>query len=393
MRELCRKGYLGIITLVTALSISACAPAEHQVIENTEEVDALEEWKNKKPKDMPGRIELELNEGVEVDAFLEVSAELSDWKTEELDLTRHLLNEKECLDDLLELVGNPEVIQRKHFLKEDTIEDGTPLKVDNAELKSGDFVQARNLYFLASLSSKCVGPGPSEKFIIEPGGNYDKVEKNKELVFGSCKEICEDIENFLEREGIKNVLKPTIYSFTPELLQQAADRNYQAAVSAGFGDEDEEVQAFHVTFGEEDGEYLIRYTQGYNGIPYDYLAVAENDISGAGNDTDMSVFYGKQGITEISGGDFLDIEKVGEEKEILSLYDILKKFRDSHRRKADNKISIKQIGLSYLSILTNAEKLEFDGVPVWYLVYDDVTNIGASRCIATYNAVTGEVYK
>ena len=40
-------------------------------------------------------------------------------------------------------------------------------------------------------------------------------------------------------------------------------------------------------------------------------------------------------------------------------------------KKADKMISIKQIGLSYLPILRNAKNLEFDAVPVWYLIYDD----------------------
>lgn len=395
MRILWVNNGMGIIALAAVLSVSsACAPAKRQVIQQPEEVDALEEWKGKKPQNMPERLELKLNEGLEADAFLEVSAELSDWKTEELELTRHLLDERECLDDLLELAGAPKVVKRKHSLKEDTLEDGTPIKVDHAELENGDWVQARNLYFLGRLSSIYGMPKPSDTFIAEHGGYYDNVEMNRKLSFGGCEEVCEKIENFLKKQKIENVLKPIIYSFTPELLQQAADRHYQEIVAAGFGEKDEEVQAFHVTYEKEDGVYLIRYMQGYNGIPLDYLGVAESDITGINDETDTSVFYVKQGITEISGGYYFDIEKVGEEKQILSLYDILKKFQDSHRRKAGDKITIKQIGLSYLPVLADEGKLKYDGTPVWYLVYDDGTStIGVPRNVATYNAVTGEIYK
>ena len=57
-------------------------------------------------------------------------------------------------------------------------------------------------------------------------------------------------------------------------------------------------------------------------------------------------------------------------------------------------ISIKQIGLSYLPILKNAKNLEFDAVPVWYLIYDDklAEMVSGERKIATYHAATGECY-
>lgn len=386
-----KKTYLGILVLLAAISLSACTPTERQVTEQAEETEALEKWKDKMPKDMPERITLKLSEGVEVDAFLEVSGELVEWKTEELIIIGHLLDEKKCLDDLLELLGNPKVKQREHVIKEDTLEDGTPLTCDSAYLGKDKVVQARNLYFLANLSPENIWH--KDNFIIQPDDTFDKVEKNKELSIGRYDEICKKLEEFLEKQEIKNVLNPTIYSFTPKLLQKYADKCYQEYMSAGL---EKDAQRYHVNYTEDDGEYLIRYTQGYKGIPYDYLSLVENDVDGTSyiSGTDMSVFYGKQGITMIKSGRFYDMKQVGEEKRILSLYEILKKFRDSHKREADKMISIKQIGLSYLPILKNAKNLEFDAVPVWYLIYDDklAEMVSGERKIATYHAATGECY-
>lgn len=395
MKRVWKKSYLGALALITALSLSACASTERQVLESTEEgMEELLKWKEKMPKDMPEKMELKLNENVEIDAFLDISDELSEWKTEELTLTRHLLDETKCEDDLLELLGNPEVENREWVEREDTLEDGTTLKMDTADLKNGGFVQARNLYFLM------VCPDDLKKawdlgsdFIMKQSGVYDKAELNKELAFGGWEEVCGKVEDFLEKENIKDIQKPTIYSFTPELLQQVADNNYQEYVSRGW-EESEYAQKYNLTFEEEDGEYLIRYTQGYNGIPYAYLQLVDREVDGAAiiRGTEMSIIYSKDGIIDIDGQCFFNMVQAGEKKEILSLYDILKRFQDRHKSES-NKISMKQIGLNYLPILSDAGKLEFHGVPVWYIVYDETKENGTERKHVTYNAVTGEMYQ
>lgn len=380
------------------LSLSACAATDRQVgeSENTESsetgVDVLEEWKDKKPKDMPERLSLSINEGIEIDGFIEVSSELSDWNTEPLTLTRHLLDEKKCVDDLLDLLGNPKVVHREHITKEDTLEDGSPLQVENADLENDAWVQSRNLYLGVVFPEKDVGCYASDCFLASLNTDFDKIEKNKTLEFGSWEEICPQIEAFLEKQNIENIQKPVSYAFTQELLQQSADNSYKRA-----GGVKAEQEMFDITVKKEDEEYLIRYTQGYKGIPYDYVDLVENDVTGVSysSGTDLTVFYGTKGIREISGGHFFDIREVGEEQELLSLYDVLNLFRNSHKRSAENKITVTQIGLSYLPIVSDGKKLEFDGVPVWYLLYHDVGSPanGSARNSIVYNAVTGEIYQ
>lgn len=379
---------------ISIFSLTACALTERQETDSTNtKTDVLEEWKGKLPKDMPERLDLELKNGsIKVDGFLEVSKELSDWKAEELILKRHLFQETECLDDLLELLGNPKVLKRRQWTSDETLEDGITLKVDNADLKGEDtFVQARTSHFMATFSQKGI-MSVEERFIMNPQGLYDGAEKNKDLAFGNYEKVCLEIEKFLKKQKIDNLLNPMVYSFSPELLQKVADKNYQEYMSVG---DEERAENYKVTLGAEDGVYLIRYMQGYKGVPYSYMPLVGSDVDGHGSvGTNMCVKYGKQGIQYLSGGEFFDVEQAEEEKEILSLYDILNKVSEYFDSNENNKVTIKEIGLCYLPIIKDSAKLEFTGVPVWYLVYGEgvAAKTGTAREIITFDARTGEIY-
>ncbi|MDE7424632.1 MAG: hypothetical protein K2N51_13250 [Lachnospiraceae bacterium] len=397
IKKVPKQSLLYSLFFAIVLSLSACATTERQVAEDTNiKADALEEWKDKLPKDMPEHLELELNGGgIEIDAFLEVSKELTDWRAEELVLRRHLFDETKCLDDLLKLLGNPKVLKREKFVKEDTLEDGTPLKGDNAELE-GDaysFAQARNLYFLADFPER-TKIDISNDFITDREGLFDKVEKNKELAFGGYKNVCQEIKKFLKGQEIENVLEPDIYSFSPELLQKVADEYYEEF--ARVDNDREKAKKYQLTLGEEDGVYLIRYTQGHKGIPYSYLPLVDSAVDGniVLSGSYMCVLYGRQGIQSVSGRAFYDMTEMGEEKDILSLYDILNKVSEHFNSSSDKKTKIKEIGLCYLPIIRNSSKLEFTGVPVWYLVYSEeiAEGTGTARSKLTFDARTGEIY-
>lgn len=381
--------------LTTVLFLSSCASTERQKTDSPDtNADVLEEWENKLPKDMPEHLELDLKNGnIKIDGFLEVSKELSDWKAEELILRRHLFDETECLDDLLEMLGNPKVLERRQRTSDETLEDGTTMKVDHVDLKGEDtFIQARTSRFMAVFSEKET-VNVDERFLMNPYGLYDGVEKNKELAFGSYESVCSEIEKFLERQKIENILDPTIYSFSPELLQKVADKNYKEFIAVK--DEDN-AKKYKITLGAEDGVYLIRYMQGHKGVPYSYMPLVESDVDGrlGAVGTSMCVEYGKQGIQDVSGTEFFDVEQVEDETEILSLYDVLNKISEFFDSNENNKVTIKEIGLCYLPVVREPKKLEFTGVPVWYLVYGEgvAANTGTAREIITFDARTGEIY-
>lgn len=394
LKKIWGRPLLYSMLLAVVLSLAACASTERQETDNTNtKEDLLEEWKDKLPKDMPEYLELKLKDGgIEIDGFLEVSKELSDWKVEELILKRHLFDETECLDDLLELLGNPKVLERRKMTRDETLEDGTPLKADHADLENNSMAQARNAYFLASFEERGI-VSVEDKFMMNPFGLYDGAEKNKELAFGSYESVCSEIEKFLKRQKIENILKPTVYSFSPELLQKVADQWYQESVAVG--DEDN-AERYKITLGEEDGVYLIRYMQGYRGVPYSYMSLVGNDVDGNRNSigTSMCVEYGKQGIKDVSGTEFFDVKQVEKEQGILSLYDILNKVCEYFDKNKDNKMVIKEIGLCYLPVIKEPAKLEFTGVPVWYLVYGEgeAAQTGTAREVITFDARTGEIY-
>lgn len=395
IKKIRRVSLLYSLLFVVTLSLSACAPTERrQGNDNTNTtIDVLEGWKDKLPMDMPEYLNLELKDGsIKIDGFLEVSKELSDWKAEELILRRHLFQEKECLDDLLELLGNPKILKWSQWTSDETLEDGITLKVDNADLKGEDaFVQARTARFMAVFSERRI-ISVKDRFIMNPYGLYDGVEKNKELAFGSCESVCSEIEKFLERQKIENILEPTIYSFSPELLQKVADKNYQEFIAV---EDEDNAKKYKITLGAEDGVYLIRYMQGHKGVPYSYMPLVESDVDGHGSvGTKMCVEYGKQGIQDVSGTDFFDVEQVEEEKDILSLYDVLNKVSEFFDSNEKNKVTIKEIGLCYLPVVREPKKLEFTGVPVWYLVYGEgvAAKTGTAREVITFDARTGEIY-
>ncbi|MCI8408221.1 MAG: hypothetical protein HFJ09_02975 [Lachnospiraceae bacterium] len=249
-----------------------------------------------------------------------------------------MFQETECLDDLLELLGNPKVLKRSQWTSDETLEDGTTLKVDNADLKGEEtFVQARNARFMAIFSERGI-MSVKNTFIMNSFGLYDGAEKNKELASGSYECVCSEIEKFLERQKIENILEPAIYYFSPELLQKVADINYQEFMAL---EDKNNAEKYKITLGKEDGVYLIRYMQGYKGVPYNYMPIVSNDVDenlGAVG-TNMRVEYGKRGIQSISG-------------------------------------------------------TEFTGVPVWYLVYGEGVGAktGTAREVITFNARTGEIY-
>lgn len=136
--------------------------------------------------------------------------------------------------------------------------------------------------------------------------------------------------------------------------------------------------------------------QGYKGIPYSYMSLVQSDVDGnlGAVGTKMSVVYGKQGIQDMDGTEFFDVEQAEEEKDILSLYDMLNKVCEYFDSNEKNKVTIKEMGLCYLPVIRDPAKLEFTGVPVWYLVYGEgvAANTGTAREAVTFDARTGEIY-
>ena len=389
---MCKKIFF--ITSIIGMSFimvfgSGCATLEKEnEISESNEKSGIAAYEGVMPKDLPEHIHTELKIGVMLDGYLDVSRELTEYKLKKTVLTRYVFETEKVVGDFLKTQGNPPIKNKKNSQKEDEmLENGKKIEVYTAELKNGAEVQCRDLYFSFRNNIEEKFDLYKEEEMSEQSC-FDSVPREEELGFVSIEEAEKKIQDSLSFLEIKNLFEPEVFTFTGDFLQEEADRRYESAKKAGI---QEEMEYYGIDFSEEDGYYYIHMKQGLQGVPVYYQGTSNETITGTYNSylpTCAEGVYGKDGIIELKITNLFNI-KEEEEIEIKSFYDMLKKFCNTHGTK---ETTIKYIGLSYLPIVKDGSKLEFNGQPVWYFIYDALETAEViTRNEIIYNAETGEI--
>lgn len=396
-----------VVMIFSILGICVCLNGCMPVTEDTNQTDtninqttsseedrvksAIKKYEGISPDQLPERVQMSISEGLEIDAALDVSYELSEYSVDELTLTRHIFNQKECVDDMLDLTGNPKVKSYESQKKDDTLENGKQMEMYNARLVKDGFVQGRDLYLLAVIPDRLLREVATDEQI--PHNTIEQVPKNENLKFESSDVICEEMQKFFKKLDIPDMLEPEIFTYSKENLQKWTDEDYRTAKNAGF----DEAEEYNLKFTDQDEYYYIRYRQGHNGIPYNYYNnIVSDDTTGTTWNASLTeVTYGTKGIERLKLSGIFKCKSVGEKVGIIPFSDILKKFIDSNASYSDrNKITVKKIGLSYLPVVSDADSLEFNARPIWYFFYDvKAGEDGSERSSTVYDAVTGELYQ
>lgn len=86
-------------------------------------------------------------------------------------------------------------------------------------------------------------------------------------------------------------------------------------------------------------------------------------------------------------------DSVGEDKEICDLSTIIENFSDNMDGViTDKEVTVKEIGLAYVPILSDADSLTYHATPFWYVIYDQPNSIDGNitREMKVYDAYSGE---
>lgn len=345
----------------------------------------LEKLSKVSPKEMPDELHLTISKGLELDAKLDISKELSDYSVDELTLTRHVFDQKKCVDQTLEFLGNPKVTNRKKRNSEECLENGTEIQTETANFSKDAYVQGRDLYFSAVLPDRIrFDAGTDES---TPDNPIERAEENKELAFEKVDVIDQKMQAFFKKVGVKGVLEPEVFSFSKKALQSWADDRYKESMDAGLK---EDAKLYDFDFTEQDEYYYLRYRQGHEGIPYYYYGDMDETVTGTylNIPSVLEVTYGTKGVANLGVNGIFDTKKIEKKVEIQTFSEILQTFIDTYSSNtANSKITVKKIGLSYVPMVTDTDSLEFKATPVWYFLY----NLGDTREHKIYNAVTGEI--
>lgn len=377
---------ISMCLIIIALG-SGCASLEKESNNpETNEQSAISVYEGVMPNELPEHINTELKTGVTLDGHLDVSKELTEYKLKGITLTRHILETKNTVDNFLKIQDNNLVVkERKSSKKEDELlENGKAMEVYTAELECG-WIQCRDLYFSFQYNDENLFDIYDRDESSE-GSYLDSVPRGTELDFISLEQAKKEFQDSLSFLEIKNLLEPEVFTFTADFLQEVVDKEYEIAKELKF---EEDMEKYNLVFSEDDGYYYMRMRQGVQGIPLYYLGGVDETMSGTYYNLPNSVecVYGKDGILNLNIMNLFDI-KEEEEIEIKSFSEILNKFCSTH---GSVETTIKYIGLSYLPIVKDGSRLEFNGQPVWYFVYDEVSGDLTPRNVIIYNAETGEI--
>ena len=380
---------ISMCCIVTVLG-SGCASLEKESdTAETSEQSGSVAYEGVMPNELPEQINAELQENITLDGYLDVSNELTEYKVKKINLTRHILETKDTVENFLKKQdSNIVVTERKSSVKEDELlENGKAMDVYTAELEGG-WIQGRDLYFTYHYNDENIFDIYTDDETDEES-YLENVSRETELGFVSIEEAKSKFQDNLSFIELENLMEPQVFTFTADYLQEVADKKYEKAKKLGF---EEEMEWYDLDFSEEDGYYYMRIRQGVQGVPiYCYNSGVDETMTGTyyNYPTSAACVYGKDGMVAMSITNIFDI-KEEEKVDIKSFSEMLDNFCDTH---SSVETTIKYIGLSYLPILKDDSKMEFSGQPVWYFVYDEVIGESSARAVSIYNAETGEIIK
>lgn len=380
-----------ILCALTALLAAGCNPMDDSVQSGTQsdegwqkELDALGELK---PGGLPDRLKLKVSDQLSFDAQIGISQNLEEYQVPTLSVTRHLFDPKADMDKLLDFFQVTDIRERTYTNKEDFLENGKEIYVDNVELDDEGSLQVRDLYLIVRFPTDVYYFADFRHRYKDP--LFTLLRENEELDFDTIEGAKAAAQDFFDRMGI-DVMEPRVYAASQQTLEDIALQNRERM--APVMSEEELDEMFPLGFTKEQEAYYMIYRQGYQGVPY--MAV-ESDYSLTNADMQTMCYcnfiYSASGICEIDTHCMYDIEQVQEEEEILSLREILQQYIDLYKDNPQSRL-VSGVDLEYLLVMTDRQSLTFEAKPVWHInAQRSLTEEEQMPERVIFDAVTGEL--
>lgn len=358
------------------------------------------ELKETVPNEVDSHIYMEASENFCVDADVLLPEQLDAYSVGNLTMYRHVFRdeEKEELMKILlaEFEWNKDMMSKTSYrVKDDMLENGekeTALSLDYNE-NGTIIVQSRAI----SASSGPLSEHYSEWGIFifdekEEDPDYFELLKQIEndcLEFASVEEVKKYTKEFTEKLEIKFDCESEVYAFSTDKIESMVEQQKKFYDEINVTDVEMEQSVTN-----EDEAYCVVLLQGAGGIPLFPYEISSTVTNTTFAGSQCYAFYSAQGIVDMKIRNVYDIENIGEDKEILSLGEILETHYNQRGKQNSAKEKVIKIRLYYLPICVDESNLKFEAKPVWYILSNVERGTeglkNSTREAVVYDAVTGE---
>lgn len=392
-----------ILFFLSTMLLVACNPTEIEVSDSSDWELQLAMIKDKKVFELPDKLDAKVTDGLVIDADILVSKEKNRNEASELVLTRHIYTDKEIQENMISLIeassfNYTEMKKRVKSSVDEWSAFETEIERTRYDLELDTYngiCSTANGFMLTTIDSARVVDlvqYPFEKRAVQ-----FSYEEKQELDFGKWEEAWKSIQNVLKECDVELLTDMHCYTLDLENLQNNLEKYHAEGADFYFQNTGEEAK-----YTKEDEVYFFQFQQGYNGIPickYQLDQILEKQDFGYGVYSNGYAMYSGKGLIYISTSNLFDIEDVEKSQRIVPLSDILEKSVSYLKTLAtgDTSIEVKEISLCYLPTLKDAEKMEFQAIPVWVVAYIQTSAfVGETEVTVDYskydvfNAFSGE---
>ncbi|MDD6071476.1 MAG: hypothetical protein PUC12_11810 [Clostridiales bacterium] len=391
---------LSIICISVILCVS-CNPTEKELSDSYEWELQLAMLKDKAVSELPEKLEVKVTDDLEINASILVSGERKSNEAPELTLTRHIYSDDEMRENTVTLMKAGSFPYEEDKI-ECNVDNGSGFE-DKVERMTYDLWI--DTYSGVGSAANCLMIATDDgarlldvlMFPFEKGAVQFCYKEKQELEFGKWEEAWKSVQNVLKKCGVESIADMHCYSLDLKSLQHYLDKYHEAEADFYFQSTGEAPE-----YTKEDEAYFFQFQQGYDEIPickYQLEQTLEKQDFGYGTYSDGYAVYSSKGLIYFYANNLFDIEKTGNTHAIVPLSDVLEKSVSNLKTLASGRTSVevKEISLCYLPTVKDAEKMEFQAVPVWVVAYIQTgTSVGDTEVTIdeskydVYNAFTGE---
>ena len=375
-----------------AVLVTACEPMSKK--KEQINIESLAQIDTSVPKNVEKHLKMEITDNIKIDADIVGLTDLEEYKLPEYDCTLHCFDESEILDllcDYYQIDGSEQDLQ----LTEEKLPNGEPVRrIEYIDQTGNSAIQVRTTYAWGKISN------PLNAIDVEFDQNFydlaingltsykESVSKDIDLKFMTIDDAESKAREFVESMGVDLIDDRNCYSATYEDFAKHIDQH--PLVQQQYKD----IGITSSQFDESMDAYHFDFLQGYRNVSIMQYSV--DSIEGTFFiPSSCRVVYDSTGIVGFEVTSMYDMipDSVGEDKEICDLSTIIGNFSDNMDGViTDGEVTVKEIGLAYVPILSDADSLTYHTIPVWYVIYDQPNSIDGNitREMKVYDAYSGE---
>lgn len=385
--------YIMMTCALMAVLVTACEPMSKE--KEQIKTESLSKVDTSVPKNVEKHLKMEITDNIKLDADIVGLTDLEEYKLPEYDCTLHCFDEIQTFNYLCDYFqldnGGEEILST-----EESLPNGESIKkIENRDESDSLVLQARTTYAWGEnnkqFNANVVGFSEDFDYLI-PGDMLmykDFVPQDKDLSFMEMEEAESKSREFVENMGVELIDYRKCYSATyKEFTKYVEDAEIYKQPCSEYGMTTSD-------FNESMDAYRFDFYIGYRNVPilkYETNPPIDGtfDLSNA-----CSVVYDSSGIISFEVTSMYDMipDSVGEDKEICDLSTIIENFSDNMDGViTDKEVTVKEIGLAYVPILSDADSLTYHATPFWYVIYDQPNSIDGNitREMKVYDAYSGE---